>query len=203
MNPGTSIAPCASTTRFAGVTSFCTSALEPPAASRLARTATAPAHGRAGSPVHTWALTLASVIGSEGVGGFTREARVRRAASVAAAAVCFMIQFGAWPGVASRMCGPEWRGGWWRDVALPEQGDQWAMVDGGPVERAVGRTGRPMVDGGPVECAVGRTGRSMADGGPVECAVLERRLLPSSTGLGVSDYWPTVLVIIHECRQPV
>src|ERR1700691_6127887 len=79
MKPGTSIAPCASTTRVAAVTSFCTSALDPTAAKRSPRTATALAQGRPGSPVHTCALTIAREICPDGAGEaegkFTQEPR--------------------------------------------------------------------------------------------------------------------------------
>jgi hypothetical protein len=147
MNPGTSMAPCASTTRVAGVTSFCTSALEPTAASRPARTATALAHGRAGSPVHTWALTIASETGSEGggTGGwFTREPRVRSVASVAAAVMYVMCQSGR-----GRRWRPECAGfvrsnAWW-------QGERCGQIPGGRARGAVSQHGDPMADGGPMD----------------------------------------------------
>src|SRR5215213_2664216 len=65
MNPGaTNIVPPPSTIRVAAVVIFFTSALDPTAAIRSPRTATASAHGRRASPVHTRALTIASVTGS-------------------------------------------------------------------------------------------------------------------------------------------
>ena len=59
MNPGTTIIPPASMTRVSGRASFFTSALVPTTAMRSPVTASASAHGRLESPVHTRALTTA------------------------------------------------------------------------------------------------------------------------------------------------